>query len=244
MPKLKDLTGQKFGKLTVIGRDEYRKGNITYWLCKCDCGNEKVLSIARGSLTQGATQSCGCIRHNTKKQKPNKYDLSGEYGIGWTTNTNQPFYFDLEDYDKIKEYCWYENDSGYVVTQRYRENIRMHRLVMNVTEKEIQIDHIYHNKMDNRKRFLRIATNTQNSWNKKCEGVYFNAEKNKYVANLTYFGKKIFKYFDTKEEALDYRKELEQEYYKEFAYKELTENDELSEVSANVSCSEVQEVWT
>ena len=37
-------------------------------------------------------------------KKYNRYDLSGEYGIGWTTNTNHVFYFDLEDYEKIKDY--------------------------------------------------------------------------------------------------------------------------------------------
>ena len=40
--------------------------------------------------------------------KTNKYDLSGEYGIGYDSN-GQKFYFDLEDYDKIKNYCWYED---------------------------------------------------------------------------------------------------------------------------------------
>ena len=33
-------------------------------------------------------------------KKSNIYDLSGEYGVGWTSNTNEEFYFDLEDYDK------------------------------------------------------------------------------------------------------------------------------------------------
>ena len=42
------------------------------------------------------------------KEIKNKYDLSGEYGIGWTHNTEHEFYFDLEDYDIIKYYCWYD----------------------------------------------------------------------------------------------------------------------------------------
>lgn len=72
------------------------------------------------------------------------YDLTGEYGIGWTSNTNKEFYFDIEDYDKIKDYCWYENDGGYVVTQRNRKTIRMHRLILNLSPKDdIQVDHIF-----------------------------------------------------------------------------------------------------
>lgn len=108
------------------------------------------------------------------------YDLTGEYGIGWTSNTNKEFYFDMEDYDRIKNYCWYENDNGYVVTQRNRKTIRMHRLVLNLSpEDDIQVDHIFHNTLDNRKRYLRLATNAQNNMNKKVFGVYWNEEKKK-----------------------------------------------------------------
>ncbi len=54
-----DLTGQKFGKLTVIkftGRDE-KHGNLS-WLCKCDCGNEKT--VVGSNMIIGHTRSCGC----------------------------------------------------------------------------------------------------------------------------------------------------------------------------------------
>jgi hypothetical protein len=42
MPRAIDITNQKFGKLTAIKRAESKSGK-TYWLCKCDCGNEKVV---------------------------------------------------------------------------------------------------------------------------------------------------------------------------------------------------------
>lgn len=51
----KDITGQKFGKLTAIKRDHGK-----YWLFKCDCGNEKV--IEKSTVVIGSVQSCGCIR--------------------------------------------------------------------------------------------------------------------------------------------------------------------------------------
>lgn len=53
MPKFKDLTGQKFNKLTVIKL--IKKGK---WLCKCDCGNETI--VFTSNLTTGHTKSCGC----------------------------------------------------------------------------------------------------------------------------------------------------------------------------------------
>jgi len=62
MGKLIDLTGQRFGKLTVIARDGSDKNNKATWLCRCDCGKETVV---RGSdLRQEKIRSCGCIKTN------------------------------------------------------------------------------------------------------------------------------------------------------------------------------------
>ena len=55
-----DLTGQKFGKLTAIKKVKvYNKTNSAQWLCKCDCGKEKIVSAS--CLRSGDTQSCGCL---------------------------------------------------------------------------------------------------------------------------------------------------------------------------------------
>ena len=82
-----DLTGQRFGRLTVIERQEY-KGSRSAWKCKCDCGN--VTTVAGTHLTSGATQSCGCIRdelvgENHPNYNPNKTDeerLKKRYILG------------------------------------------------------------------------------------------------------------------------------------------------------------------
>ena len=62
MPKFRDLTGQRFGRLSVIERAEngtdYRGTPVTRWRCQCDCGRE-VITLAR-SLASGETTSCGC----------------------------------------------------------------------------------------------------------------------------------------------------------------------------------------
>ena len=68
-----DLTGQRFGKLKVI--EETYQNNIRKWKCQCDCGN--ISYIATGSLRSGNSTSCGKCK--------NTYDLSGEYGIGYTS---------------------------------------------------------------------------------------------------------------------------------------------------------------
>lgn len=57
-PRLHDHTGQRFGRLTVIGRSP-RTGN-TYWNCVCDCGTE--FTTTGGNLRANKTVSCGCRR--------------------------------------------------------------------------------------------------------------------------------------------------------------------------------------
>lgn len=52
-----DLTGQRFGKLTVL-RPAENVGRRTAWLCQCDCGNQAVVLTHR--LREGRTKSCGC----------------------------------------------------------------------------------------------------------------------------------------------------------------------------------------
>jgi hypothetical protein len=57
-PRVKDLTGQKFGRWSVLAFSR-REARITYWLCRCDCGSTKTVS--RTGLVSGDSQSCGCF---------------------------------------------------------------------------------------------------------------------------------------------------------------------------------------
>lgn len=65
MGKLKDLTGQRFGRLTVIERVGTTKARNAIWLCKCDCGNET--KVNGGNLTSNSIKSCGCLRQEQLK---------------------------------------------------------------------------------------------------------------------------------------------------------------------------------
>lgn len=58
MGKLKDLTGLRFGKLTVIKLDYTNKHRQSMWLCKCDCGN--TITVLGNDLKRHHTLSCGC----------------------------------------------------------------------------------------------------------------------------------------------------------------------------------------
>jgi len=75
MGKLKDLTGQRFGRLTVIKRAENKYGRAT-WLCQCDCGNQK--EVQSWNLVSGQTKSCGCnhYSHDIQKDKALRHGSS------------------------------------------------------------------------------------------------------------------------------------------------------------------------
>lgn len=61
---LKDLIGERFNKFLVIKRDGNDKRGQSTWLCKCDCGTEKVIN--QWDLRSGNTKSCGCCRYKYK----------------------------------------------------------------------------------------------------------------------------------------------------------------------------------
>lgn len=78
MPRFKNLVGQRFGRLTVISKQESVKKQVT-WLCKCDCGNQKI--VKAGQLRTNRTKSCGCYRKEVAKKVAsilNFKDLTGK----------------------------------------------------------------------------------------------------------------------------------------------------------------------
>lgn len=70
-----DLVGQRFGKLIVISFSHMDKNRQSAWLCRCDCGNEKI--ILSGNFKSGKTRSCGCLQKE-KTIKASRLDLSNK----------------------------------------------------------------------------------------------------------------------------------------------------------------------
>lgn len=231
--------------MTVLRRGENlvkKNGSTeTRWYCSCDCGNKKEILVIGYNLKNGNTTSCGCEhlknakrsgkltgRINGKKNKKyNSYNLSGEYGIGYTSK-NEEFYFDLEDYDKIKEYCWYIDKNGYVISCTAEEAILMHRLIMGLKKGDQQeVDHIYHKTNDNRKTQLRIVCSSENNMNKGLQsnntsgykGISYNKQYGKWEAEIGAYNHKIkLGYFENKDEAIKARKQAEEKYFGEYNY--------------------------
>lgn len=229
MTSKNDLTNIRFGRLTAKYRvDDYVEPNGTHrarWHCVCDCGKEK--DVLATSLLRDKTRSCGCLIHDTtckinkNRIKNNRYDLTGEYGIGWTLH-NQEFYFDLEDYDIIKDYRWNIDHQGYVIAYirgSNQKSIKMHNLVMQ-PKSNYFVDHIYGKRNDNRKSQLRYLTDENNRRNRVVGknntsgviGVHFDNTYKIWKAQIGYHKTQIvLGSFKTFEEAVEARVRAEWE---------------------------------
>lgn len=94
MSKIKDISGQKFGQLTVIKYAYTDKHHTAIWQCKCDCGN--IVEVRSDSLRNGHTRSCGCL-----------HKLHGK--------SNSRLYYIWKN---MKQRCYNKNDHAY---NRYGE---------------------------------------------------------------------------------------------------------------------------
>lgn len=77
MQRVKDLTGQRFGRLEVIGIDD-NSGRKTNWICQCDCGGVKI--VRSDSLQSGAIKSCGCLKKEQDKENLTKHHSHKQSG--------------------------------------------------------------------------------------------------------------------------------------------------------------------
>jgi hypothetical protein len=220
--ELDENIGKKYGKLTITKFWGMGKGSIRRYYVKCDCGSkEKIISLS--SMKQGV-RSCGCARFEIiRKAKHNAYDLTGEYGIGYTFNTNQEFYFDLEDYDKIKDYCWLTDGNGYLITIDIKTKKRIHMSNFIMSKYSDTIDHINNKVYDNRKDNLRNATFQQNACNMRprisngVKGISWNKRHSRWEVYLNFKNKRIKHHLcDSLEEAINIRIQYEKEFHKEF----------------------------
>lgn len=192
MKEFIDLTGNRYGKLTVIKRVENR-GYDAYWLCRCDCKNEK--EIRGANLKNSHTTTCGKCPINT-------WEFKDDYIIGYTRK-GEKFYIDIEDYDEVSKYTWCLDRYGYVVSGNVKgKNIKLHRFIMKLEDNET-IDHIKQRLFDNRKSELRICTNQENLMNRKnVNGYKWDEQRNKYQAKIMINYKSIhIGSYDTEEEA-------------------------------------------
>lgn len=129
---------------------------------------------------------------------------------------------DEEDYERVMQYNWHLTKQGYA----YNHEVGlMHRFIMNPPD-DMEVDHIFHNKLDNRKSQLRVCSTAENSRNtrpygktSKYKGVSRFKRDNNWVVKITIEGKYTHVgYFNTEEEAARAYDEAAKRYHGEHGY--------------------------
>lgn len=145
------------------------------------------------------------------------------------SNSGKEIFVDNEYYEILIKYNW--NDyTGYARTFKRKNgkfySLLMHRIILNLTDNKIKVDHINGNGLDNRKQNLRLATTQENGYNRKVnknntsgyKGVVYHKRDKRYQCSIKINGKRIhLGYFKTAIEAAKAYNEAAIKYFGEFA---------------------------
>lgn len=223
------MIGDKYNRLKVIEKLGTNKHNKRLWLCKCDCGNEVV--VTTGGLRSGKTKSCGCLAKEeiTKaNRRYNKYIIDKDY-IYVKLDCGEVVVLDLDMLDLVKSHKFRKRKDGYValsiiVDGKYKSKL-LHSLIIKNEHCNKYIDHINRNKLDNRICNLRVVTpqesqlNTGIDRNNKTgyKGICWDKKRQKYSVSICFDGcVQFLGRFENIEDAIKVRKEREYELFGEF----------------------------
>ena len=235
MSKTIDLAGQRFGRLMVLSRAENTKAGQAKWLCKCDCGETKVVSGYH--LRSGRITSCGCYqkeRASEYSKKYNGYRVDGKTVFVKMSNSDREMIVDSDVWESTKRFCWYENPHGYAETNvpigaRKSRRVMFHVMVFTDCPSGLYRDHINGNRLDNRRANIRYVTTQQNNHNhgksKKntsgYPGIRWEADRGKWLARIKFNDRTInLGKYSRIEDAVHARKEAEKKYFGEYRRKE------------------------
>lgn len=194
--------------------------------CIAECDRAFSSSFEGGHYCNKHWQSM--YRYGTPYGKPykgNEYVVKGDC-VEFKTTDGATYLVDLDDFDLVKESKWIDNASGYLVRNLNQNTIqRLQRVVMNVNDPNLVVDHINGDRHDNRKCNLRVTTNKNNSRNarlaKNNSSGYTGVRElsnNRYQARIMVDRKEInLGHYEAFEEAKIARIKGEQKYFGEYA---------------------------
>lgn len=118
MPKLKDISGEVFGRLTAIRRDIDHDGHNSRWWCECSCGNVKSISLP--GLRSGDIKSCGCLLRETTIDRSTTHGCAASSGVS-PEYTSYRSMLERCNNPNQKSYDYY-GGRGITVCSRWRES--------------------------------------------------------------------------------------------------------------------------
>ena len=220
--QIKDLTGQRFGMLTVVKYVGMRRRNA-HWLCKCDCGGETV--TATSTLLQGNIKSCGCL--HTKQASELCVKRNTTHG-----SSKEPLYFVWKTMrqrclnPKQHDYKWY-GAKGIKICKEWDDYTVFRECSMsNGYKKGLTIDRIDVDK-DYGPDNCRWITIQEQQRNKKSYGNRWLGRPCMYNSDCTWKGIEICK-------TCKYRKQR-RELYKQKSWRELI-NDQKQRSMRITTC--------
>jgi hypothetical protein len=128
--------------------------------------------------------------------------------------------FDTKNLKHISKYKWHLLYVGYAATRINRKYVYLHKFIKG-NNNNLIVDHINHNRLDNREINLRFVNASQSVWNTKSKGYCYNKNAKKWMVEIMVnYRKHYLGCFKTEGEAIKVRREAEQKYFGEYAYKE------------------------
>ena len=202
--------------------------------CKIEGCTNKVLANGLCSKHYSQMRRYGKIFKYSYRDKTNHIEIKDGYAEIFLVNRNNEVcakaLIDVEDIDKVKDIKWHRSElqrNTYYCTSNNKEWKRLHRLILNIKDPNILVDHINHNGLDNRKCNLRICNNQQNLCNSQIpknnksgyKGIYWAKDKNKWAVQVTINNKtKYIGRYKKLEDAIEARNKAAKKYYGEFAF--------------------------
>lgn len=186
-----DLTGQKFGKLTVL-KFAGVKSSHSLWLCQCECTKETVKSIQ--ALHKNKRLMCEECEDKLKKVVPEHVKKENDVELidDDTIRVNGKILFDKTGWDIVSKYDRYisVNESGYAYMKYKGETIFIHRLLLGLpirydSNTQLIGEHKDNNRLNNKLSNLRIKTKPENPKNctkyKNTKNTYKGTSYHKHI---------------------------------------------------------------
>jgi len=208
-----DLTGQKFGRLTVVKEAVQAKKLEILWECRCKCGN--ISTVSRRNLRAGHTKSCGCLNVDKIKER------STTHGMAHTTTFNTWTHMIQRcNNPNCKDYVNY-GGRGIKVCYEWEQSFANFYKDMGLKPKGLTIER-KNNELGYFKENCYWADYFNQSHNRRISskntvgvsGVFWNKQSLKWQVSITSYNTRYhLGYFNKIEDAIKTRQQAEQKYW-------------------------------